>query len=157
MDFDIGAQITPLPIIDTHIQLFDPMRPGGIPWPPRDDAKLYKPALPERYLKVTQGEGVVGAIEVECSPGLEDNQWVLDVAAKAPVIVGTVGDLEPEKPGFRKQLERFHRNLLFRGIRCGNIWGRNLSKQLGNPEFVHGLQEVTDAGLEMDTANPVRC
>ena len=143
-----------MPIIDTHIHLFDPRRPRGIPWPPKNDAKLYKPALPERYLKVTQGLGVVGAIEVECSPWLEDNQWVLDVAAKAPVIVGTVGDLEPEKPDFRKQLERFHRNPLFRGIRCGNLWGRNISRQLGNPDFVHGLKELAQAGLEMDTANP---
>jgi L-fucono-1,5-lactonase len=154
MDIDMSAKTTSIPIIDTHIHLFDPRRPQGIPWPPKDDAKLYKPALPERYLKVTQGEGVVGAIEVECSSWLEDNQWVLDVAAKASVIVGTVGDLEPEKPDFRKQLERFHRNPLFLGIRCGNLWGRNISEQLGNPDFVHGLKELAGAGLEMDTANP---
>ncbi len=154
LDIDMNAETTTLPIIDTHIHLFDPRRPQGIPWPPKDDATLYKPALPERYLKVTAGQGVVGAIEVECSPWLEDNQWVLQIAANAPVIVGTVGDLEPEKPDFRKQLERFHRNPLFRGIRCGNLWGRNLSEQLGNPEFVRGLQELADDGLEMDTANP---
>jgi len=154
MGMDMNAKTTAIPIIDTHIHLFDPRRPQGIPWPPKDDAVIYKPALPDRYLKVTAGQGVVGAIEMECSPWLEDNQWVLDIAAKAPVIVGTVGDLEPEKPGFRKQLERFHRNPLFRGIRCGNIWGRDLSKQLANPEFVDGLKEVADAGLEMDTANP---
>jgi L-fuconolactonase len=154
MDIDMSAQTASIPIIDTHIHLFDPRRPQGIPWPRKDDKILYKPALPERYLKVTEGQGVVGAIEVECSPWLEDNQWVLDIAAKAPVIVGTVGDLEPEKPDFRKHLERFHRNALFRGIRCGNLWGRNLGEQLGNPEFVHGLKELADAGLEMDTANP---
>ncbi|MEJ2008080.1 MAG: amidohydrolase family protein, partial [Acidobacteriota bacterium] len=124
---DLSARTTPIPIIDTHIHLFDPRRPQGIPWPPKDDKILYKPALPDRYLKVTKGEGVVGAIEVECSPRLEDNQWVLDVAAKAPVIVGTVGDLEPDKPDFRRQLERFHRNPLFRGIRYGNLWGRSLT------------------------------
>lgn len=154
LDIDMNAQATPIPIIDTHIHLFDPRRPQGIPWPTKDDAKLYKPALPDRYLKVTEGQGVVGAIEVEASPWLEDNQWVLDVAAKAPVIVGTVGDLEPEKPDFRKQLERFQRNPLFRGIRCGNLWDRNFSRQLGNPDFVHGLKELAAAGLEMDTANP---
>ena len=154
LDIDMNAQTTPIPIIDTHIHLFDPRRPQGIPWPPKDDTKLYKPALPERYLKVTEGQNVVGAIEVEASPWLEDNQWVLDIAAKAPVIVGTVGDLEPEKPDFRKQLERFHRNPLFRGIRCGNLWGRDFSQQLGNPDFVHGLKELAAAGLEMDTANP---
>ena len=149
-----SAQQPEIPIVDTHIHLFDPRRPQGIPWPTKDDARLYKPALPDRYLKVTKGQGVVGAIEVEASPWLEDNQWVLDIAAKAPVIVGTVGDLEPEKPDFRKQLERFHRNPLFRGIRCGNLWGRDISKQLGNPDFIHGLKELAAAGLEMDSANP---
>ncbi|HET7100454.1 MAG TPA: amidohydrolase family protein [Terriglobia bacterium] len=154
MDIDMNGLATPIPIIDTHIHLFDPRRPEGIPWPPKDDTKLYKPALPERYLKVTEGQGVVGAIEVECSPWIEDNQWVLDVAANAPVIVGMVGDLEPENRDFRKQLERFHRNPLFLGIRCGNLWGRNISRQLENPDFVHGLKELAAAGLEMDTANP---
>jgi len=151
---DLSARTTPIPIIDPHIHLFDPRRPQGIPWPPKDDKILYKPALPDRYLKVTKGQGVVGAIEVECSPRMEDNQWVLDVAAKAPVIVGTVGDLGPDKPDFRRQLERFHRNPLFRGIRYGNLWGRSLTHQLGNPEFVRGLKELAQAGLEMDTANP---
>jgi L-fucono-1,5-lactonase len=154
MDIDMNAKTTPIPIIDTHIHLFDPRRPQGIPWPPKDDVKLYQPALPERYLKVTKGQGVVGAIEVECSPWLEDNQWVLDIAAKAPVVVGTVGDLQPGNPDFRKQLERFHRNPLFRGIRCGNLWGRNLNQEIGNPDFVHGLKELAGTGLEMDTANP---
>lgn len=154
VDIDMSAKTTSIPIIDTHIHLFDPRRPKGIPWPPKDDTKLYKPALPERYLQITRGQGILGAIEVECSPWLEDNQWVLDVAARAPVIVGTVGDLEPEKRDFPKQLERFHRNPLFLGIRCGNLWGRNMSQQLGNPDFVRGLEELADAGLEMDTANP---
>src|SRR5579884_799423 len=128
MDISMSAEATPIPIIDSHIHLFDTTRPEGVPWPPKDDKILYKPALPERYLHVTKGQGVVGAIEVECSPWLEDNQWALDVAAKAPIIVGMVGDLEPEKRDFRTQLE--------------------------NAEFVNGLKELANAGLEMDTANP---
>jgi len=150
----MSAKSTAIPIIDTHIHLFDPRRAKGIPWPPKDDTKLYKPALPERYLQVTKGQSIVGAIEVECSPWLEDNHWVLDIAAHAPVIVGMVGDLEPEKPDFSKQLERFHRNPLFLGIRCGNLWGRNISRQLGDPNFIRGLKELAAAKLEMDTANP---
>ena len=143
-----------LPVIDTHIHLFDPTRPQGVPWPPKDDKVLYQPALPSRFLKVTEGFGVVGAIEVECSPWLEDNQWVLDVAAKESVIVGTVGDLEPAAPDFRRQLDRFHRNPLFRGIRYGNLWGRDMSRELSNPAFIAGLKALADADLELDTANP---
>src|ERR1035441_5585070 len=57
-----------IPIVDTHIHLFDTARPQGVPWPDEKDAVLYKPALPGRYRKVTQGLGIVGAIEIECSP-----------------------------------------------------------------------------------------
>ena len=142
-----------MPIIDTHIHLFDPRRPQGVPWPEKTNTVLYKPALPDRYRKIVEPLGVRGAIEVEASPWLEDNQWVLDVAAKDKIIVGMVGDLEPGKPEFRKQLERFHRNKLFLGFRYGNLWGRDLTTELSKPEFVAGLKETAQAGLELDTAN----
>ena len=143
-----------VPIIDTHIHLFDPRRPQGVPWPPKDNAILYKPALPARYAAIAEPLGVVGAIEIEASPWLEDNQWVLDIAAKSPIIVGTVGDLEPGKPEFRKQLARFHKNPLFRGIRYGNLWGRDLGARLSDPAFVTDLKVLAQAGLVLDTANP---
>ncbi len=103
---------------------------------------------------MTEGLGVVGAIEVECSPWLEDNQWVLDTAAQDTIVVGTVGGLEPGQPDFRKHLERFHRNPLFLGIRCGNLWGRNLSEQITDPQFIFDLRVLADAVMALDTANP---
>src|SRR5438094_2548867 len=147
------GQAASLPIIDTHIHLFDPTRPQGVPWPAKDNKVLYQPALPDRYRKIAVPLGIVGAIEVEASPWLEDNQWVLDVAAKDTIVVGTVGDLEPGKPEFRKHLERFHRNPLFRGIRYGNLWGRNMATELSKPEFIADIKALADAGLELDTAN----
>src|ERR1017187_4084155 len=143
-------------IIDTHIHLFDPTRPQGVPWPEKDnkdDEVLYRPALPDRYRQITQGLGIVGVVEVECSPWLEDNQWVLDIADKDPMILGTVGDLEPGKPDFRKHLDRFHRNPLFRGIRCGNLWGRNLAKDISSGEYISDIKALADAGLGLDTAD----
>jgi len=142
-----------MPIIDTHIHLFDPRRPQGIPWPDKDDKLMYQPTLPDRFRQVSKGLGVVGVIEVECSPWLEDNQWVLDVAAKDTIIVGTVGDLEPGKADFRKNLERFRMNPLFRGIRCGNLWGRNLAEDLLKAEFIADLKALAKANLSLDTAN----
>jgi L-fuconolactonase len=150
----VDATAAPFPIIDTHIHLFDPTRPQGIPWPPKDNATLYKPALPARYRKIAEPLGISGAIEVECSTWLEDNQWVLDVAAKDKIIVGTVGNLEPGKPDFRKHLDRFHKNPLFRGIRYGNLWDRNLGTELSNKAFVDDLKALAAAGLVLDTANP---
>jgi predicted TIM-barrel fold metal-dependent hydrolase len=69
-------------------------------------------------------------------------------------MVGTVGNLEPGQPEFRKHLDRFHRNPLFLGIRYGNLWGRNLGAELSKPEFVSGLKALAEAGLALDTANP---
>jgi len=149
---DAAASSTP--IIDAHIHLYDPGRPQGVPWPDKNDTVLYKPALPDRYRRLTKALGIVGAIEVECSPWLEDNQWVLDIAAKDPVIVGTVGDLEPGNPDFRKQLQRFHRNPLFLGIRYGNLWKRDFQAQLSSPAFISDCKALADAGLELDSAQP---
>jgi len=145
---------TPIPIIDTHIHLFDTKRPEGVPWPTPKDGPLYQPALPDRYRKIATPLGVVGAIVVEASPWVDDNQWVLDRAAQDKIIVGTVGNLEPGKPDFRRQLERFQQNSLFRGIRYGNLWDRDLAIQLANPGLVADLQVLAQAGLVLDTANP---
>ncbi|MFN0102862.1 MAG: amidohydrolase family protein [Bryobacteraceae bacterium] len=148
------AATKPIPIIDTHIHLFDPRRPQGVPWPPKDNAIIYKPALPDRYRALTKSLGVVGAIEVECSPWLEDNQWVLDVAAKDKIVVGMIGNLEPGKPEFPKQFERFAKNPLFRGIRYGYLWDRNLRAELKKREFIDGLKLLSAGGYTLDSANP---
>jgi L-fuconolactonase len=145
---------TATPIIDCHIHLFDVNRPQGVPWPAKTDKALYKTALPDRYRSIAVPLGIVGAIEIEASPWFDDNQWVLDIAAKDKIIVGTVGDLEPDKPDFRKQLDRFHKNPLFRGIRYGNIWDRDLSAMLDKPEFIAGLKALADADMSLDSANP---
>lgn len=146
------AQQPAVPIIDTHIHLFDPTRPEGVPWPPKT-ASFYRKTLPDRLRTVTKGLNVLGAIEVECSPLLEDNQWVLDVAAKDPIIVGTVGHLDPGSPKFGDQLDRFTKNPLFRGIRFGYLWGRNLGEELEKPDFFSGLKKLADKDLTFDTAN----
>lgn len=125
-----------------------------MPWPSKDNAVLYKPALPERYKQIAKPLGITGAIEVEASPWEPDNQWVLDIAAKDNIIVGTVGNLEPGTPDFGKHLERLHRNPLFRGIRYGNLWDRDLGAQVGKREFIADVKRLADAGLSLDTANP---
>jgi len=143
-----------VPILDTHIHLFDPTRPKGIPWPPKEDAVRYKPALPARYIALTQKLGIVGAIELECSPWLEDNQWVLDICAPSPIMVGMIGNLQPGDKNFRTELDRLRKNPLYLGIRYGNIWGYDIAKELDKPEFIAGLKELAKGGMIMDSANP---
>jgi predicted TIM-barrel fold metal-dependent hydrolase len=144
----------PAPILDAHIHLFDPTRPGGVPWPPQDDTALYRPSTPERYTALTAEFGVVGAIAIEASPLASDNDWLLQVAEKHPVIVGVVGDLVPTSPSFRQELDRLHRNTLFLGFRYGNLWDRDLAVDWRKPGFIEGVKELATAGLVFESANP---
>ncbi len=151
---ELLAQSPALPelenIIDTHVHFYDPPRPGGVPWPPASDATLYRPVLPEAYKKITAYLGIKGVIEVEASPLLEDNQWVLDLAVREPILLGTCGDIEIGKPGFGASLERFLKSGRFYGIRIGNLWNRNLSEDLSKPETIANLKLLAQAGLEVD-------
>jgi predicted TIM-barrel fold metal-dependent hydrolase len=149
------AQSAAIPIIDTHIHLFDPTRPQGAPYSgPRVPGQAPIPAYPDRYRKLAAPLGSVGAIKVEASPWVEDNLWVLEVAQRDTIIVGVIGNLEPEKPEFKEYFDRYRKHPLFRGIRYGNLWGRDAAKQVENPAFIDGLKVLADADLVLDTANP---
>ncbi len=137
-------------IIDAHVHFYDPFRPGGTPFPPKDDTTLYRTVLPAEYRQMTAAYGIKGVIEVEASPLLEDNQWVLDLARREPIILGTCGDLEIGKAGFAENLERFHKSGRFLGIRIGYLWNRNLHDDLQGPEAFSNLKLLAQAGLEAD-------
>jgi L-fuconolactonase len=149
-----GAAASSIPVIDTHIHLFDPMRPGGVPWPEKTDTKLHRPALPPRYASLAQPHGVVGAVAVECSPWMVDNFWLQDVVEKSEIMLGFIGDLLPEAPDFGASLDFLHRRPLFLGIRYGNLWGRDPGTAARNPAFLSGLKLLAQAGLVLETANP---
>ncbi len=146
------AQPPAIPIIDCHIHLFDQTRPQGAPYSGGPENK--GPALPARYRKLAPPLGIVGAIEIEASPWIEDNLWVLEVEEKEPIMVGAIGNLQPDKPEFGEYLDRYHRNRLFLGIRYGNLWGYNLVNQVGNPSFIEGIKLMQEANLALDAANP---
>jgi L-fuconolactonase len=150
----LALQSPSIPIIDAHIHLFDPNRPQGAPYTGPKSSGPPVAALPARYRALATPLGAVGAIKVEASPWVEDNLWVLDVAERDPIIVGVIGNLEPEKPEFPDYLDRYRKNRLFRGIRCGNLWGRDIAAQVESAAFISGLKRLADADLVMDTANP---
>lgn len=145
---------TTMPVIDTHIHLFDPTRPGGIPWPEKTDPVLYKPALPSRYSALASPHHVVGAVAIECSSWMVDNFWLQDTVEHNPIMLGFIGDLEPGAPDFGVTLERLHRSPFFFGIRYGNLWNRDLGASAEKPEFISGLKLLAQGGLVLESANP---
>ena len=133
--------------MDTHTHFYDPTRPQGVPWPPKDDAFLYRRVLPGEFVGLTRPLGVTGTVVVEASAWVEDNQWVLDLAARERVIVGLVGHLKPGRPGFEQDLARFAAHPLFRGIRTG-LWGVTMAPE--DPDFVGDLRRLAVRDLALD-------
>lgn len=150
---EAAEQVESIPIIDTHIHLFDATRAQGAPYagPGGDSPRV---SLPARYRSLAEPLGIVGAIKVEASPWIEDNLWALQIAEQDTMIIGVIGNLQPDKPEFPEYLDRFRKNKLFRGIRYGNLWGYDLSQQVDNPVFIDGMKRLAAADLVLDSANP---
>jgi L-fuconolactonase len=127
-------------IIDTHIHLYDPHRPEGAPWPEPDDEAIYMTTLPDRCIERARPLGVDGAIVVECSEWVEDNQWVLDLADDEPFILGLVGNLDVHDERFSEYIDRFSKHSVFRGIRA-RLW---------KPDDFAGLRKLSDLDLSLD-------
>src|SRR4051812_6880970 len=86
---NLRAEPLPIPIIDTHIHFFDTTRPQGAPYPAPKAIPGMPIAAAETYRNAVRQFKVVGAIEVEASPWVEDNLWVLEACAKDTIMVGT--------------------------------------------------------------------
>lgn len=142
-----------LPVIDTHVHLFDPTRPQGVPYagPKGQPPQM---ASPENYRRQIVGTGIVGAVVVEASPWPEDNLWILERANSDPVFVGVVGNLDPSKPDFGEYLNRFSRDPLWRGIRYARVWQMEGAKQVLKPGMAEGLKLLAEKGQTLDMANP---
>ena len=134
-------------VIDAHTHFYDPTRPEGVPWPPADDKLLYRRVLPTDYCALPVPRPVTGTVVVEASPWIEDNQWVLDLAAKEPFIVGLVGNLPIGTKQFAGHLKRFAVHKLFRGIRLRD---RKLDGALDDTAFVGDLKLLADHDLSLD-------
>lgn len=115
--FGCGSR-TSIPIVDTHIHLYDTSRPGGVPWPPESDTVLYRPVLPPDFAKECDANGITATVIVEASTLLEDNQWILDLVKNEPDrYIGLVGSLEIGAPDFTANLKQLSKDPRFVGIR----------------------------------------
>ena len=136
-------------MIDTHIHLYDPTREGGVPWPPKDDAVLYKPHLPAEFKQVSKPSGLTGVIIVEASDRPKDNQWVLDQVKGDNYFVALVGNIDPYAADFAEQLSELREDSRFVGIRARN--GKEKKAiDYADPKFLASMRELAKAGLSVD-------
>jgi len=133
-------------IIDTHTHFYDPSRPQGVPWPGPDNELLYRTVLPEHFKALAAPEGVTGTVVVEASAWIEDNEWILDLAAADPFIKGLVGHIDPNRTEFVAELDRFAQHPLFCGIRCGSGYFNNVEEG----SFLRDLESLSKRDLQLD-------
>ena len=148
---DVNAR-TPT-VIDTHTHFYDPTRPQGVPWPGKDDPVLGRPILPPEWEALVEPLGVTGTIVVEASSWVEDNQWLLDLAAQQKPragmqgIVGIVGNLPMGDPSCGGLIDRFAKNPLYRGIRVN---ADKLLAGLDDKTYRSDLQRLAERDLAVD-------
>lgn len=143
----LASDARPLDAIDAHTHFYDPTRKGGVPWPDPKDRVLYRKVMPDELARVAGKHGVTSTIVVEASPLVEDNQWLLDLAAREKFIVGVVGRLDPAADGFAGHLKRFAKDDLFRGIRVGHA---ELKKGLDRKAYLDNLRLLAKSGRQLD-------
>jgi L-fuconolactonase len=103
--------------------------------------------LPPQLRSVAGPLGVRGAIAIESSERFDDNQWLLDLAATDPFVLGVVGNLHAGKPGFARRLADASRDARFLGIRVGTPW---CPLQLANKRQIADLEILAQANLTLD-------
>ena len=117
-----------------------------MPWPDAKSA-LYRPVYPKDWKAVAGPVGVKETLIVEASQWVEDNQWILDLAAEEKAIVGFIGNLDPTDANFEANLKRFAKNPLFRGIR----WRGDLVEVDATKDPVkRGAKLLADHGLVLE-------
>ncbi|MEY4177006.1 MAG: hypothetical protein RLY70_580 [Planctomycetota bacterium] len=134
-----------LEIIDCHTHFYDPGRPEGVPWPGKGTS-LYRTVLPKDLRALTLFRPLTGTIVVEASPWVEDNAWLLALAARDPFVVGVVGNLQLGDPEFAARLKRFAADRRYRGIRVSSSAVKERVERREWREF----QQLADANLALD-------
>jgi L-fuconolactonase len=150
-----GPSVDNVPIIDAHIHLFDGRRTQGAGYMGSAPYRaLSQTSLPGMYAPLARSSGVVGAIVVESSARVEDNDWYLEVSQADPFMVGVSGRLDPYNPQFGEHLARFRKNPLYRAIRASRFYTNTEGNVTLDAIAVDNLKRLAQADLAQDTANP---
>src|ERR1035437_910260 len=151
----LAVAVDAVPIIDSHIHLFDNSRPVFSGYMGSQSYRaLSKPSLPSMYSPLAKPTGIVGAIVVESSAWIDDNLWYLEVCRADPFMVGVCGSLDPGRPDFGQYVSHFAKDPLYRAIRSSRFYSADGGKVTLKTDQVANLKLLAQADLALDTANP---
>jgi L-fuconolactonase len=111
-------------------------------------AAIRRDFLPPDLRAVFSQTGIDGSVAVQARQTLAETEWLLELAARNPVIRGVVGWVPLVDAKVGGLLERFRTKEYFCGVR--HVVQGEAEGFLDQPLFNRGIQEVTSAGLVYD-------
>jgi L-fuconolactonase len=129
-----------------HFWVYDPDEYGWI-----DDAmaSLRHDFLPALLKPELESAGFQGCVAVQARQSLEETQWLLALAGRAPFILGVVGWVDLRSAEVRSELERFSANAKLVGIRH-IVQSEADDRFLLQPDFLRGVSMLEEFDLAYD-------
>ncbi len=144
--------MTDLPIVDTHMHLWDPDR-ISYPWL-GDNALLSRPYLPNDYRAACGEHAVEKMVFVECgcdeSQIVDEASWIASLVEQDPRISGIVAGARVDQGDtWPALLDSLSQNALVRGVRH-NVESEPDPAYCVQPAFIEGVQRLGRYGLSFD-------
>ena len=104
------------------------------------NAAIRRDYLPENLKPLIDAVHVDRTVFVQTQHNIDENRWVLDLAARHPFIVGVVGWVDLASPRCEEQVNEFRRNPKFVGV-------RHITQDEPNDDFI--IREDVIRGLKV--------
>jgi L-fuconolactonase len=134
--------------IDSH-QHFWTYDPREYDWIDDSMASLRRNFLPVDLRPELETNGFDGCIAVQARQSLEETQWLLELADRAPFILGVVGWVDLCSPQLRAQLESFARSPKLVSVRH-IVQAEPDDRFLMRPDFLRGIAMLEEFDLAYD-------
>lgn len=133
-------------MIDAHHHLWK-YSEQEYPWIPSGSALAQSYGLAELH-DVTARSGVTGTVVVQARQSLEETRWLLDLAAKSPVIRGVVGWLPLIEETIVGQLDAWQHEEALKGLR--HVLQEEPDEYFARTDFHRGLAALAQTHLRYD-------
>ena len=111
-------------------------------------AALSKDFLLPQLREVAKSAGITGFVSVQARTIVEETNFLLDLAAKEPLIKAVVGWVPLTDPGVAKIIEKFAGNKKLKGMR--HVLQGEPNDYCLRPDFNKGVAALEKAGLRYD-------
>ncbi|MGZ4731706.1 MAG: amidohydrolase family protein [Terriglobales bacterium] len=112
-------------------------------------AALRRDFLPQALKPELERIEFQGCVAVQARQTIEETQWLLELAASSPFILGVVGWVDLQSPQVRSQLQAFAGNPKLVGIRH-MVQSEPDARFLLRPEFLRGISVLEEFDLAYD-------